>query len=57
MNNVRIKGDHPWKTPHWHVSPWNYLPEVTKDFTPPKTVKVHDITLRDGEQQAKVIFT
>ncbi|MBW2312299.1 MAG: hypothetical protein JRF35_14730, partial [Deltaproteobacteria bacterium] len=49
MNNVRIKGDHPWKTPHWHVSPWNYLPEVTKDFTPPKTVKVHDITLRDGE--------
>jgi isopropylmalate/homocitrate/citramalate synthase len=47
----------PWKTPHWHVSPWNYLPEVTKGFTPPKRVKVHDITLRDGEQQAKVIFT
>jgi isopropylmalate/homocitrate/citramalate synthase len=49
--------DTPWKTPNWHVSPWNYLPEVTKDFTPPKQVKIHDITLRDGEQQARVIFT
>ena len=47
----------PFKTPNWHVSPWNYLPEVTKDFTPPPQVKIHDITLRDGEQQAGVIFT
>ncbi|UCE34725.1 MAG: pyruvate carboxyltransferase [Deltaproteobacteria bacterium] len=57
MNDVRIKGDHPYKTLHWHVSPWNYLEEVTKDFTPPKKVKIHDITLRDGEQQAGIIFT
>ena len=49
--------DTPWKTANWHVSPWNYLPEVTRDFTPPAQVKIHDITLRDGEQQAKVIFT
>jgi len=47
----------PWKTDHWFVSPWNYLKEVTKDFHPPKKVKIHDITLRDGEQQAGVIFT
>jgi len=47
----------PWKTENWHVSPWNYLDEVTKDFTPPKQVKIHDITLRDGEQQAGIIFT
>lgn len=47
----------PWKSEHWFVSPWNYLPEVTKDFQPPKQVKIHDITLRDGEQQAGVIFT
>jgi isopropylmalate/homocitrate/citramalate synthase len=47
----------PWKTPNWHVSPWNYLEEVTKDFTPPQQVKIHDITLRDGEQQAGIIFT
>jgi isopropylmalate/homocitrate/citramalate synthase len=47
----------PWKTDNWFVSPWNYLEEVTKDFRPPKKVKIHDITLRDGEQQAGVIFT
>jgi isopropylmalate/homocitrate/citramalate synthase len=47
----------PWKTEDWFVSPWNYLEEVTKDFHPPKRVKVHDITLRDGEQQAGITFT
>ena len=47
----------PWKTDNWHVSPWNYLEEVTRDFQPPKKVKIHDITLRDGEQQAGIIFT
>jgi len=47
----------PWKTEHWYVSPWNYLEEVTKEFHPPKRVKIHDVTLRDGEQQAGVIFT
>jgi isopropylmalate/homocitrate/citramalate synthase len=57
MNDNQSHNDNPYKTPNWHVSPWNYLPEVTRDFTPPKKVKIHDITLRDGEQQAKVIFT
>ena len=47
----------PWKTDNWFVSPWNYLEEVTRDFDPPKQVKIHDITLRDGEQQAGIIFT
>ncbi|MFC1946200.1 LeuA family protein [Chloroflexota bacterium] len=46
----------PWKTENWFVSPWNYLPEVTKDFTPPKRVTIHDITLRDGEQQAGIVL-
>ena len=47
----------PWKTENWFVSPWNYFEEVTKDFHPPEKVRIHDVTLRDGEQQAGVIFT
>ncbi len=47
----------PWKTNDWFVSPWNFLEEVTKDFRSPRQVKIHDITLRDGEQQAGIIFT
>ena len=47
----------PWKTENWFVSPWNYLEEVTRGFQPPKAVKIHDVTLRDGEQQAGIIFT
>jgi len=42
----------PWKSDNWFVSLWNFLEEVTRDFKPPKQVKIHDITLRDGEQQA-----
>lgn len=47
----------PWNTENWFVSPWNFLPEVTNDFKPPKQVKIHDVTLRDGEQQAGIVFT
>lgn len=47
----------PWKTDNWFVSPWNFLDEVTKGFQPPEKVEIHDITLRDGEQQAGIIFT
>ena len=47
----------PWKTDRWFSSPWNYLPEVTEGFRLPERVVVHDVTLRDGEQQAGVEFT
>jgi len=46
----------PWKSDNWFVSPWNFLAEVTKNSRPPKQVKIHDITLRDGEQQAGIMF-
>jgi len=47
----------PWHTDRWFTSPWNFLPEVTEGFDLPPTVQVHDVTLRDGEQQAGVVFT
>ena len=46
----------PWKTDTWYVSPWCYLPEVRdNDHFAPK-IKIHDVTLRDGEQQTAVVF-
>lgn len=47
----------PWKSNDWFVSEWNYAPDVTKDFKFDKNIKIHDVTLRDGEQQTGVIFT
>src|SRR5215471_9429606 len=47
----------PWKTDDWFVSEWNYAPEVTKDFKFAKNIKIHDVTLRDGEQQTGVILS
>jgi isopropylmalate/homocitrate/citramalate synthase len=46
----------PWKTDKWFISPWNYLPEVTKNYGFPANIKIHDVTLRDGEQQTGVVF-
>jgi isopropylmalate/homocitrate/citramalate synthase len=47
----------PWKTDKWFVSPWNFNDAVRAEFHFPKTIQIHDITLRDGEQQTGVIFT
>jgi isopropylmalate/homocitrate/citramalate synthase len=47
----------PWHTDKWFVSPWNYLDEVMHGTEFPKRVKFHDVSLRDGEQQAGVEFT
>jgi isopropylmalate/homocitrate/citramalate synthase len=46
----------PWKTDKWFVSSWNYLPDVLKDYTFAPKIKIHDVTLRDGEQQTAVVF-
>jgi len=47
----------PWKNDKWFVSPWNFNKEITTQLHFPKQIKIHDITLRDGEQQTGVIFT
>jgi isopropylmalate/homocitrate/citramalate synthase len=57
MNKETPMSQHPWKTDQYFVSPWNYQPEVTAEFSPPKKLEIHDVTLRDGEQQAGVEFT
>lgn len=46
----------PWKTDQWFISPWCYLPEVTKNYHFDPNIKIHDVTLRDGEQQTAVVF-
>ncbi|HSR44560.1 MAG TPA: pyruvate carboxyltransferase [Acidimicrobiia bacterium] len=52
-----IMSEGPWKSDLFFSSPWNYLPEVTDSFQLPDKIQIHDVTLRDGEQQAGVEFT
>jgi isopropylmalate/homocitrate/citramalate synthase len=49
-------GKTPWKTKNWFTSPWNFAEELVKEQSFAKEIKIHDITLRDGEQQARVVF-
>ncbi|OIO92894.1 MAG: pyruvate carboxyltransferase [Armatimonadetes bacterium CG2_30_59_28] len=46
----------PWKTEKWFTSPWNYLPEVREQFNFPEKIRIHDVSLRDGEQQTGTMF-
>ena len=47
----------PWLSDRWFVSPWNYHEDAVKEFSFPETIRIHDVSLRDGEQQAGVEFT
>ena len=40
----------------WWVSPYNFVDEVRAGFNLPKTVEIHDATLRDGEQTPGIVF-
>ena len=46
----------PWKTDRWYTSLWNHLPDARKNNNFQKDLKIHDVTLRDGEQQTAVVF-
>jgi isopropylmalate/homocitrate/citramalate synthase len=45
-----------WKSGDHFVSFYDFLPEVVKGARPPSRVSIHDVTLRDGEQQAGLVF-
>ena len=46
----------PWKTDKWYTSPWNFAPEVREQMQFSPNIEFHDVSLRDGEQQAGLIF-
>lgn len=46
----------PWVSDKWFTSPWNFSKAAVKDFRFVKEPKFHDVTLRDGEQQAGLLF-
>jgi isopropylmalate/homocitrate/citramalate synthase len=44
------------KTKKWFTSPWNFAEEVRSQLKFAPKIELHDVTLRDGEQQAGVTF-
>lgn len=52
----RLTGKPYFNNQGWWVSPFNFVEEVKKDFEG-RSITIHDVTLRDGEQTFGVAFS
>lgn len=46
-----------WKSKNWWVSKYNYSEKFREKLCLPEKIKIHDATLRDGEQTPGVVFS
>lgn len=53
-NRSRMPSDRP--ASGVYTSSYNFAPAVTGRLKLPRKIKIHDVTLRDGEQQARITF-
>ncbi|KUK21098.1 MAG: 2-isopropylmalate synthase, partial [Pseudothermotoga lettingae] len=53
----KLEGCEPFILNDSWVSPLNFIEEVRSKMNLPEQVIIHDVTLRDGEQMAGVVFT
>jgi len=51
-----VKLESPYFTPDKWVAPFFFTPEVQGEISPPAKVRIHDVTLRDGEQAPRIAF-
>jgi hypothetical protein len=56
FNSDRLKNRPYFNNDGWWVSPFNFVDEVSSEYKG-KTVAIHDVTLRDGEQTFGVAFS
>ena len=47
----------PWRNDQWYTSFWNFDQFAQNLFRFADKIQIHDVTLRDGEQQSRVALT